>query len=190
MPGVGREVAEIEGLDGRVLDSGEVEVIGGQPVAEATAAGVHLDVKRVSGEVLLQFDEVVAAAEGAELRDAPFGTASASPGRQPVVGDRDHVALGVGAVHRGSVALYVVGGPAADDGFEFSPVEGLEAGAADLARPQRDPAGDLLVEAAPVLRRGRLRRHLARRAEHPAAHIESYGAERDRPRAPREDAGR
>src|SRR2546421_348130 len=149
MPGVGREIAEIEGLDGRVLDSGEVEVIGRQPVAEAPAAGVHLDVKRVSGEVLLQLDEVVAAAEGAQLRHAPFGTPSASPGRQPVVGDRDHVALGVGAVHRGSVALYVIGGPAADDGFEFSPVEGLEAGAGGPAPPPRRPAGGPPAVAAP-----------------------------------------
>src|SRR5207253_10333559 len=67
------EVAEVESLDGRVLRPGQLEVVRGQPVAEAATARVHLHVEVAAANVLLELDDTVATAQGAELTHAPLG---------------------------------------------------------------------------------------------------------------------
>src|SRR5205823_14218907 len=82
-----REVAEVEHLDGRVLLFGQTEIVGRQAMAEAAATGVHLHIERVSAQVSLELDEVVAAAQRAELGDAALRTALSAPGWLPRVVD-------------------------------------------------------------------------------------------------------
>ena len=85
---------------GRVLRPGQLEVVRGQPVAEAATARVHLHVEVAVANVLLELDEMVATAQGAKLGHAPLGPAGPSPGRLPIVADRDDIALGIATVDR------------------------------------------------------------------------------------------
>ena len=97
-----------------------LEVVGRQAVAEAAAAGVDLDEERARLLGALQLDEVVAAAERAELIEPALGPALAAPGDLPVVVDRDAVALGAAAVEARAVLLDVVLGAAADELLELA----------------------------------------------------------------------
>ena len=57
----------------------QLEVVGREPVAEAAAAGVHLHEERARLLAALQLDEVVAAAEGAELIEPALGPCPCRP---------------------------------------------------------------------------------------------------------------
>src|SRR5439155_2363722 len=166
-----REAAEIERLDGRNVGFGEVEVVGRQPMTEAPAARVHLDIERVAFDVALQLDEMVATAQRAELRNATFGPTLASPGHLPGVVDREAIALGACSIDALTEVLRVVGGAAADDGLEFLLAQMLETRTADLPGTERDPLGHRAVEAQPMLRRCGRDGHFARGRHHAATNV-------------------
>ena len=84
---LGREVAEIERLDGGIFLLGLPEIVRRQPVPEAAAARVQLHVERVAADIALQLDEVVATAQRAELGNAALGASLAAPRRLPGVID-------------------------------------------------------------------------------------------------------
>src|SRR5439155_7461106 len=126
-----REVAKVERLDGRVLFFRQTEIVRRQPMAEAAATGVHLHIERVSTQVSLELDEVVAAAQCAELGDAALRTTLPAPWWLPRVVDGKTVTLRPRPVDTLPVLVRVVGGPAADDRLELLLREGLEPRLAD-----------------------------------------------------------
>src|ERR1700732_2961085 len=132
-------------------------------MTEAAAAGVQLDVQRVGAQVALQFDEVIAAAQRAELGHAALGASLTAPGWLPRVIDGEPVALGARSVHPLAIALPVVGGAAADDRFELLLRQALEPRAAHLARSERDAPRHLPIDPQPILLRRGTGRHVARR---------------------------
>src|SRR5439155_9600578 len=170
-----REVAEIERLDGRIVGLGQVEVVGRQPMTEAPAARVHLDIERVAFDVALQLDEMVATAQRAELRNATFGPTLASPGHLPGVVDREPISLGACSIDALTEVLRVVRGAAADDGLEFLLAQMLETRTADLPGTEGDPPGHRAVEAQPILRRCGRDGHFAR-GRHHAAVVDKYAS--------------
>src|ERR1700686_2613845 len=115
-------------------------------MAESAAAGVQLDVQRVGAQVALEFDEVVAAAQRAELGNAALGASLTAPGWLPRVIDGEPVTLGARSVHPLAVALRIVGRAAADDRFELLLRQSLELRTADLAGSKRHAPRDLPIE--------------------------------------------
>src|ERR1700674_685296 len=112
--GLRREIAKIERLDRGVLLFGKPKIIRRQSVAEAAAPGVQLNVERVAADVGLEFDEVVATTQGAELRHATLRSSRTAPRRLPRIVDGEAVTLGSCPVDALAIVLGVVGGTAAN----------------------------------------------------------------------------
>src|SRR5579875_1172175 len=85
---VGRKIPQIHMLDlGRTLGSGDVEIIGREPVPEAAAPGMDLHEERLGLQAALQLDEVVPPAEAPDLLDTALGFSPSAPRNFPVVVD-------------------------------------------------------------------------------------------------------
>src|SRR5579875_3413680 len=63
---------------GRTLGSGDVEIIGREPVPEAAAPGMDLHEERLGLQAALQLDEVVPPAEAPDLLDTALGFSPSS----------------------------------------------------------------------------------------------------------------
>ena len=136
---------------------------------------MQLDVEGVAPQVALQLDEVIAAAQRAELRHAAFRSPRTAPRRLPGVVDGEAVPFSPRPVHALAIVLRIVSGAATDDRLELVLRQVFEACAADLAGSKCDSACDLPIEAQPILRRRRAYRHATRGAHHSAANVEADG---------------
>jgi hypothetical protein len=84
-------------------------------VAEAARSGVHLHEQRPGLLAALQLDEVVAAAERAELIEPALRPPRAAPRRIPGVVDGNALALGAAAIDARAIFVYVIFGAAVDE---------------------------------------------------------------------------
>ena len=181
------EIAQIDVPHLGPLCPRHLEVVGGEAVPEAAAAGVDLHEERARLLRALQLDEVVAAAERAELVRPALGMALAAPRDVPRVVDRNAVALGAAAIERRPVRRHVVLRAAAHEVLQLllgqlAELHALAAGA------HADALHHLAVEVELAIGRRALRRHVAPRAHHAAADVEPDGPHRHRALfAPRED---
>src|SRR3989442_5448955 len=114
-----------------------------------------MHVERVGAHVALQFDEVVAATQRAELGNATLRASLTAPRRLPRVIDGETVAFRARPVHPLAIVLGVVGGAAADDRLELLLRQALEPRVARFPWSKRHAPGHLPVEAQAILGRRR-----------------------------------
>src|SRR4051794_17859083 len=93
---------------------------------EAAAARVHLHEERAGLLRALQFDEVIAATETAELIQAPFGQPLPAPRYLPIVSNRNAMPLRTTTIKRRPIPLDVILRAAAHQAIELRLVERAE----------------------------------------------------------------
>ena len=141
-------------------------------MTKAAAAGVDLDKQGAGLLGALQLDEVIAAAQRANLTHAALGPPRAAHGNFPRVVDRNAVPLGLAAVEVGTVLVDVVLGAAAHQLVKLALVEAAQLGA-EATFAHLDALHDRFVKGAALLGRGFLGGDLRAGAHHAAADVKA-----------------
>src|SRR5947207_8868614 len=89
-------------------------------MTKTSAAGVNMHNQLARVHLLLQFNEMIAAAETAELQASPFRFSFAAPGRLPIVVDRNAMSFGPATNESRAVFFDVVFSPAAHQIIKLS----------------------------------------------------------------------
>ena len=161
-----------------LLVLGQREIVVGQAVSEAAAARVDLDEERLGLFATLQLDEVVAAAERAELIEPALRPPGPAKGDLPIVVDGDALTLGAIAGDARAVLGGVVLGASPDDVLQLGAGEPtVEQRSA--ARTERDAFEHFLVKGELPIGCRALPGDVALGADHAATNVEADRAHRE-----------